>query len=553
MYFIIVQLVAAIVLLLWAVRMVRTAVERAYAAPLKRMLAHAEKSRLGAAGVGTVMAIALQSSTAVAALASSFAAGGLMAGTTGLALMLGAYFGSALVASVLSFDLSLFTAPLIIAGGLLFLRGNSRQTKQLGRMILGIAFVLLSLEMVSEATAPWRDSDVLASVIGYLRGDLWTSFLVATVITWASYSSVASVLVIITFGTAGLIPFEIAAAFVLGANLGGTLIAFGMTRGSDVRARRIAIGALVFRGGAAILCLVLFQLFQLHQLGLPGTVGQQASLLHIVFNLGVMILGLPLTRLVANLADRFVQDAPDRGDINVARLRTPALSGQRHPSADSALASATRELLRMSEMVEVMLQPVMEIFQSGDKAAIRRVKSLEPEVDQANRDIKLFLTKLDYDAMDPVQMRRAADLTSFAMGLEQAGDIVTRQLLRIADQKLERRLVFSPQGWQELTDLHARVLSNMQLALNVLVSEDTESARQLIAEKEEIGAQERRSVDLHFQRLRTGNANSFETSDLHLEAIHALRRINSLLSGIAYSILSDNGELRRSKLVNADR
>ena len=90
MYFIIVHLVAAIVLLLWAVRMVRTAVERAYAAQLKRTLAHAERSAFSAATVGVGMAIALQSSTAVAALASSFASGGLLDGSTGLALMLGA-------------------------------------------------------------------------------------------------------------------------------------------------------------------------------------------------------------------------------------------------------------------------------------------------------------------------------------------------------------------------------------------------------------------------------------------------------------------------------
>jgi len=550
MYFIIVHLVAAIVLLLWAVRLVRTAVERAYSAPLKRMLVHAERSQLGAAAVGTLMAVALQSSTAVAALASSFAAGGLMAGATGIALMLGAYFGSALVASVLSFDLSLFTAPLIIVGGMLFLRSGNRQTRQLGRMILGIAFVLLSLGMVSEATAPWRDSEVLGSVIAYLRGDLWTSFIVAALVTWVSYSSIASVLVIITFGTAGLIPFEVAAAFVLGANLGGTLIASGLTHGADARARRIAAGALAFRGGAAVLCLALFQLFRIHELGLPGTVGQQASLLHILFNFGVMVIGLPLTRPVSALADRFIHDAPEPGDFDVARLRMPALNAESHHNPDAALASATRELLRMSEMVEVMLQPVMEVLQSADKAAIRRIKALESEVDRTNHEIKLFLTRLDYDAMDQGQMRRASDLTNFAISLEQAGDIITRQLLRIADQKQERRLTFSAQGWQDLTDLHARVLANMQLALNVLVSEDTESARQLIAEKEDIGVQERQSMDRHFQRLRTGDPNSFETSDLHLEAIYAFRRINSLLSGIAYSILSHSGDLRPSKLVN---
>lgn len=549
MYFIIVQLIAAIVLLLWAVRMVRTAVERAYAAELKRTLGRAERSRLGAAVIGMVLAIALQSSTAVAALAATFAGGGLMSVATGLALMLGAYLGSAFVASILSFDLSLLTAPLIIIGGLLFLRGNARRTKQVGRLVLGIAFVLLSLEMVSEATAPWRDSDILAAVITYLRGDLWTSFAVAALITWASYSSVASVLVIITFGTTGVIPIEIAAAFILGANLGGTLIAFGMTRGADIRARRIAAGALALRGGAALACLVLFQLFQLHQSGLPGTVGQQASLMHILFNLGVLVIGLPLVRPVEALMALIIREAPIAGQSDIARLRQTALAIDPNGNIDASLASATRELLRMSEMVEVMLQPVMEIVRSGDKAAIRRVKDLEPEVDGANRAIKLFLTRLDWDRMDPDQARRASDLSTFAIGLEQAGDIVARQLLRVADQKSERRIAFSQQGWQELTDLHARVLANMQLALNVLVSEDAESARQLVAEKDEVGLMERRSMEKHFARLRAGDPNSFETSELHLETMHALRRINSLLTGIAYSILSEQGELLPTKLV----
>jgi phosphate:Na+ symporter len=549
LYYIAVHLLAAIVLLLWAVRMVRTAVERAFSAQLKRMLTHAEKNGFSAAIVGMAMAIALQSSTAVAALASSFAAGGLLQGATGLSIMLGAYLGSALVASILSFDLSLLTPPLIILGGLLFLRGTSRQTKQLGRMVLGIAFVLLSLEMIGDATAPWRQSEFLGAVIAYLEGDLWTSFLVAALVTWMSYSSVASVLVIISFGTSGLIPFAVAAAFVLGANLGGTLIAWSLTRRADVRAQRIAAGALVFRGGAAIICLALLQVTQWHMAELPGTIGVQTSLLHMGFNLIVLLLGLPLTGPVAQLAERFVHEPTAEGDLNVARLRTPALSRSAYRNPDAAIASATRELLRMSEKVEVMLQPVMTIFQSGDKAAMRRIKTLEAEVDQANREIKLFLTRLDWNEMDEGQTRRVSDLSNFAISLEQAGDIIAKQLLRLADQKTERRLTFSQQGWEELTDLHARVLANMQLAFNVLVSEDTESARQLIAEKDEIGVLERKSMDQHFARLRGGNSTSIQSSDLHLETVHALRRINSLMTGIAYSILSGNGELLRSRLV----
>lgn len=548
MYFIIVHLVAAIVLLLWAVRMVRTAVERAYSAQLKRTLVHAERNSFSAALVGAAMAVSLQSSTAVAALASSFASGGLLAGSTGLALMLGAYFGSALVASVLSFDLSLLTAPLIILGGSLFLRANDRQFKQLGRMVLGVAFVLLSLEMVSEATAPWQHSELMAVAIDYLRNDPWTGFLVAAIVTWASYSSVASVLVIITFGATGVIPFEVAAALILGANLGGTLIAFGMTRGADIRARRIALGALVFRGGAAVLCLLAIELLQIHSLGLPGSVGLQASLFHSGFNLAVMLLGLPLATPTSRLLEKLVREGAADETVDLARMRRPALGTDASGNVDAALASATRELLRMSEMIDVMLQPTMEILRSGDKAAIRRVKALEPEVDRANADIKLFLSQLNWDAMDEAQISRASDLGVFAISLEQAGDIISRQLLRVADQLSDRHLTFSTQGWDELLDLHAHVQGNLQLALNVLVSEDIASARQLVAEKEAVGVLERSSVNQHFIRLRKGDPNSFETSELHLQTVRSLRHINSLLCGVAYSILSDQGQLLGTKL-----
>ncbi|MBJ6987438.1 MULTISPECIES: Na/Pi cotransporter family protein [unclassified Devosia] len=550
MYFVILQLLASIVLLLWAVRMVRTAVERAYAAELKRALSLAERSRFIAAGIGAGLAVALQSSTAVAALASNFASTGLMSTATGLVLMLGAYLGSALVASILSFDLSFFLAPLIILGGTLFLRGTQRRSKQLGRLVLGIAFVLLSLQMVSEATAPWRESEVLGWVITYLSGDLWTSFIVAALITWVSYSSVASVLVIITFGTAGLIPFEVSAAFILGANLGGTFIAYSITKGGDVRSRRVAAAALAMRGGMALLVLVLFQVFGVHSLGLPGDVGQQSSLLHIAFNFGVLLFGLLLSGPVSRLAEHFIGEVTDATHTDVARLRATALVADPAGNVDAALASATRELLRMSEMVEVMLQPIMDIIKTGDRAAVRRVKEIEAGVDRANRAIKLYLSRLDWSSMDSSQTHRASDLSSFAISLEQAGDIVSRELLRIADQKVDRRLSFSTQGWDELVQLHDRVLSNMQLALNVLVSEDTESARRLVVEKDEVGALERASMESHFARLRSGNTSSFDTSELHLELIHALRRINSLFSGIAYSILSEQGELLDTRLTH---
>ncbi|CDP51678.1 Sodium-dependent phosphate transporter [Devosia sp. DBB001] len=550
MYLTVVHLVAAIVLLIWAVRMVRTAVERSYSTQLRRVLNFASSSKLAAAGSGATMAIALQSSTAAALLAIGFAGSGLMTSATGIAVQLGAALGSALVASILSMDLSWLTPLLVILGGLLFFKGNARQTKQLGRLVMGLAFTLISLQMMSEATAAWRDSPVLEMGVTYLRNDLITAFLLAALLGWAIHSSVAAVLLIASFSTHGLIPVEMAAALVLGVNTGGAFITVILTRAMDVRARRIALGNMLFQVVVAVALLLVLQFIRPPLNWVTTLPGSDVIAFHVAFNLLRVAVCLPFTGQMARLTERLLKPAPNE-TMDVARLRQPALIREAKANPDIALASATRELLRMSELVEVMLQPVMNIYQTGDKVAIKQIKELEAEVNKANSDIKLYLASLDWDGMDEGQKRRGQELTSFAINMEQAGDIVAKQLLKLAEQKCERNIKFSDQGWKELTDLHARVLDNLQLSLNVLVSEDRDSARQLIEEKDEIGAFERESIARHLTRLRSGTAASRESSDLHLETVHALKRINSALSGIAYSILSESGDLLDSRLSKA--
>ncbi|MFD1942095.1 Na/Pi cotransporter family protein [Paradevosia shaoguanensis] len=550
MYLTVVHLVAAIVLLIWAVRMVRTAVERSYSTQLRRVLNFASSSKLAAAVSGATMAIALQSSTAAALLAIGFAGSGLMTSATGIAVQLGAALGSALVASILSMDLSWLTPLLVILGGLLFFKGNARQTKQLGRLVMGLAFTLISLQMMSEATAAWRDSPVLEMGVTYLRNDLITAFLLAALLGWAIHSSVAAVLLIASFSTHGLIPVEMAAALVLGVNTGGAFITVLLTRAMDVRARRIALGNMLFQVVVAVALLLVLQFIRPPLNWVTALPGSDVIAFHVAFNLLRVAVCLPFTGQMARLTERLLKPAPNE-TMDVARLRQPALIREAKANPDIALASATRELLRMSELVEVMLQPVMNIYQTGDKVAIKQIKELEAEVNKANSDIKLYLASLDWDGMDEGQKRRGQELTSFAINMEQAGDIVAKQLLKLAEQKCERNIKFSDQGWKELTDLHARVLDNLQLSLNVLVSEDRDSARQLIEEKDEIGAFERESIARHLTRLRSGTAASRESSDLHLETVHALKRINSALSGIAYSILSESGDLLDSRLSKA--
>ncbi|MEQ1768214.1 MAG: Na/Pi cotransporter family protein [Devosia sp.] len=541
-YGVLLHLAGGVTLLLWAVRMVRTGVERSQEPTLRRLLRESKGGRLRAASIGAAIAVVLQSSTAVAMLATAFAASGALTVATGIAMMLGADLGSALVVQILSIDLSWLVPVLLIAGGLLFFRGATRELRQGGRILIGVALILVALGLIADATDPLREAEGLPAIIGYLQGDFVTAFLIAAAFTWLVHSSVASILLVATFVTQGVIPVELGISLMLGANLGGGLIAVGLTRNAAVEPRRITLGNLFFRGVGAVIVLLAFHFLDPAIGWLGPNPARQVVNAHLLFNVVLLIVGLPLAGVVASLSMRIVKPrltaaeladplAPPVSALDQSVIGVPAL----------ALASATRELLRMAEIIERMLKPLMELYETGDPEKIRQAKKLEQAVDTAHSEIKLYLARISYSREDEAE--RGQELSSFAINLEQVGDAISKTLLKLAETRRDQKLSFSPAGWRELSELHHRVMANMQLALNVLVSKDRESARQLLEEKSAVGSAERESYAQHLRRLRAGGVESVETSNIHIETVRALKTINSLFASVAYPILRESSEL----------
>lgn len=548
-FLIVIHLAAAVMLLLWAVRMVRTGVERAWGVSLRRRLRQARGGAAGIALAGMVLAVVLQSSTAVGVLAVGFAASGILGVTAGIAAMLGADLGSALVVKILSFDLSELIPILLLAGATLFLKFESRQIRQIGRILLGIAFILLSLRMVGEATEPLRDSAALPQIVAYLQGDPLTAFGLAALLAWGLHSSVAALLLFASFATSGLLPVEAAAPMVLGANLGGALIAVWLTRGSALPEKRIPMGNLIFRGLGAVLALVLLQIAPQPLQYLGGNAGVQIVNFHVLFNAGLMVLALPFAGAMDRLTLR-LWPTPDQAEDSPAWRSS--LDNSALPDPRLALASVQRELLRMAEAVETMLRPVAEMLEDGDSKRIARLRTMNDEVNQRHSDIKLFVARMNRGDLTEDEARRGLELTAMAIDFGAIGDIIAKNLLVHADEKIRRQMRFSEEGREELSRMHARVVANMQLALHVMVSGDLSTARQLVAEKSVLRRLERESHNRHLARLRSGEPESVETSDLHVEVVRSLKEINSLLVKVAYPILIENGDLLETRLAGDD-
>lgn len=544
---VVLNLAAAAALLIWAVRLVRTGFERAFGGQLRLWLRRSTDNRLAATTTGTLSAILLQSSTAVAMLLAGFMAAGSVGSTTGLAVILGADLGSAIVAQILNSRIAVLTPLLLLVGVLFFLRSSRRSVRQIGRILIGLALIFLALDLIRDASTPLSNSNAALSALTYLSGDPLTAFLLAAVFAWLVHSSVAAILLFATLAAQGVLPLGAAFAMVLGANLGGAFIAFVLTLQANVTVRRVITSNLLLRGGGAGLTLFLLYQFEGAKL-IPGaTPVQQVLNLHLIFNLGLLVICLPFLGLVMRLAKMVIAEASTLdAEANGRSALDPSVQNQ----PTRAFNCAQRELVEMGNRIEIMVRDSMPLFDTYDDVVAQRFKKEKAEIDRMALDLRVYLAGVRSDNPKVDTGTRAFDLSGVAVNLEAAADTITRKIVDLAKRKQAENVNFSKEGWRELSDFYDRVLRNVQHGIAVLMTEDGGAARELVQQKELVREIEKKLERAHLTRLRAGATETIETSAIHLDLLRALKMLNTAFATIAYPLLKESGELLESRLSN---
>jgi phosphate:Na+ symporter len=538
------NLMGSVALLIWSIRMVKTGVLRAFGEQLKATLAAASNNRIAACWAGAAAATALQSSAATGLLVAGFAERGLIGLAPALAVMLGADIGSTLVVQALSFNVAALAPALLIIGVGLFMLFDRPAWKQTGRIIIGIALMVIALGMAKAAAAPLRDSPLTALFMQRLGTDPVLALLLGAIIAWLMHSSVAAILLIISLASTGAVPPLAGAALILGCNIGSALIPLGLAFRSPLASRRILLGNLAFRAIGALALLALLKPAFALVASLGGDPARQLANWHTLFNLAVAIAFLPLTGLAARLLEAMLPDSPAAsGERRIAHLDDSLLA---RPQV--ALAAAAREVIRMAERVEVMLRDAILAFDDETGKRRAEVKAIDDEVDRMQEEVKLYLTRLTRQPLSEADSRKAFDLILFTTNLEHMGDIIDKSLLELAAKKQRLKVEFSPAGWGEISAMHGRVVEQMRLAMTVFMTGDVKMARELVTEKDRIRGAEREAMENHLQRLRDGTLASIETSALHLDILRDLKRINAHLVAVAYPSLEASGDIRESRL-----
>ncbi|MSO99877.1 MAG: Na/Pi cotransporter family protein [Acetobacteraceae bacterium] len=541
-----IDLAGTIALLLWGVRMVQTGIQRAFGPKLGLVLADALRDRLRAFIAGAGVTAILQSSTATGLMLTGFAAGGLVDLVPALAVMLGANVGTTLIVQVLSVDVAGLTPCLFLIGFVMFHRGGATRTRDLGRAVIGLGLMLLSLHQLLDFITPYEDVPGLRLAMGVIATEPVLGVLLAALATWAAHSSVAIVLLIVSFASKGVIPPHAAFAMVLGANLGTAInpLLEGVS-GTNPVARRVAVGNLLNRVLGCAVALAALPVIGPWLVTVVPDNARAVAGFHTGFNLILAAVFLPLLTPYAALLRRWFPnriDADDPGEPVYLRRGSTGV-----PSV--AIGAAAREALRLVDVLDAMLQSARDAFENGDRKQIAQTKRMDDVLDRLNIAIKAYLGALDTDAMTDADHQRVEDILTFVHNLEYAGDIVEKNLMGFASKRLKRGLAFAAKDQAELTSALNRLTGNLHTAASVFMSDDLAAARVLAAEKETFRDMETEATQAHFARLRAGGTALSEASALQLDVLRDIKQVNAhLVAAAAYPVLRGHGELLSSRL-----
>lgn len=524
--------------------MVSTGVQRGFGTALRRALERNLGDRWRAFFTGIGITTLLQSSTAVGLMATSFTAAGVIALPPALAVMLGANVGTALVAQVLSFNIAAFAPPLVLCGVLAFRWSHGSRLRNLGRTVIGLGLMLMALGLLQHTLAPLENAPMLRSFVQALAADPLLAVLLAALLTWGCHSSVVIVLVVGSLAANHVIGPTETLAMVLGANLGGAMPP--LLHASTPEARRLPLGNLLVRLVGVLLVLPwLPALTRLIVHRVPND-ARLAVDFHLLFNLLLAATFLFAVKRTARLLVWWLPEPPRPADPG----RPLYLERAAIDAASVALANASRETLRMSDLTAAMLDGTIALLRSGDTAQAAGIAAHDKATRQLGGAIRSYLVAVGGEQTldDRREGNKGQEILAAVINFEHMADILANSLVDYAVKELKRGQVLTPEEIAVVTRMHAELVDSHRLALAVFLRADPESAQQLLGRKRQFLQMEAEATALSVRLLRAaasataaGGSDSIglaaEESGLLLRIVRDLRRVHSHLASFAYSVL----------------
>lgn len=467
------QIIGALAFFIYGMKLMSDGIQRAAGSQMRQILRSMTKNRYLGVLTGFFITALVQSSSATTVMTVSFVNAGLLSLVESAGIMMGANVGTTItgwIVSILGFKLKLaaYSIPLFALGVPMLL---SRKDKYMhwGQFIIGFAILFLGLSYLKGAVPDLKNNP---EVLGFLSNFTnWGFFsrlffvFVGTLVTIIVQSSSAAMAITLTLCSQGILPFEVAAAMILGENIGTTITAELASLIGNTNAKRSArihsmfniIGVTWMVILLPVILPVLSDVAQsIFGIADPYVSAESMpialSAFHTFFNITNVLLLLAFVPWLVRMAIKTVPE--QKGDIDdVGALqfinvvnRTPEL----------ATVEVQNEIARYGEITSRMLGFSKQLINTTDDkeilGLIAKLKKYENITDKIEEEIIEYVTSLSDKEMTHKTSIRLRSFMNICNDLERIGDIFY-QISKQVEYKFDKKLYFVPEQRTQLNQL----------------------------------------------------------------------------------------------------
>ena len=262
-------LIGSLGLFLYGMKLMSEALQKVAGDRMRAILSAMTKNRLTGVLTGILITALIQSSSATTVMVVSFVNAGLLTLVQSITVIMGANIGTTVTAwiiSLLGFKVSISSIAVpLIALAIPFVFSSNNKRRYMGEFIIGFALLFMGLDGL-KTNAP--DLNANPSMLAFVQNYTDMGFLsvllflfIGALLTVIVQASAATMAITLIMCANGWIPFELAAAMVLGENIGTTITANLAAIPANVSAKRAAFSHLIFNIFGVIWMLVLFYPF----------------------------------------------------------------------------------------------------------------------------------------------------------------------------------------------------------------------------------------------------------------------------------------------------
>ena len=434
------KLLGALGLLIFGMKMMSDALQKMAGPQLRHILAKMTTNRLTGMLTGTLVTSAVQSSSATTVMTVSFVSAGLLTLSQAISVIMGANIGTTLTAWIMSLgynvDLTNVVFPAFFIGMVLIYK---KQHRYLGDFLFGIAFMFLSLVMLSAGGKELdlaHNQAVVDFFASFDTGSHLTilAFLaIGTIITCIVQSSAAVMAITILLCSTGVLPIYLGIALVMGENIGTTATANLAALGANTQARRAALAHLLFNVFGVIWVLCVFYPFVdmvCSFVGYDPSMAGQTERLPVVLAMFHTCFNVTNTALLIGLIPQMERVVcwllPEKAQPEQEELHLKYIEGNLMQTPEIAVLQAQKETAHFGQRVQQMFGMVRQLMaEKDDKAFVHLFSQIEHQEDLTDRmelEIARFLEQVSQNHLSDDTKTKVRQMLREVGELESIGD-----------------------------------------------------------------------------------------------------------------------------------